>query len=93
MCGTLQYSLYGARDAAQNWAEEYSSSLINGGFIRGITNPCLFRHRSKTISLLVHGDDFVGVGCDTDIAIVRTLLEKTYKLKSEILGTGRDDKK
>ena len=27
VCGELKYSMYGTRDAAQNWAEEYSECL------------------------------------------------------------------
>ena len=27
MCGLLRYSLYGTRDAAQNWEEELASTL------------------------------------------------------------------
>ena len=28
MCGRLNYSMYGTRDAAMNWAEEYSTKLL-----------------------------------------------------------------
>ena len=28
MCGRLDYSMYGTRDAAVNWANEYSSRLV-----------------------------------------------------------------
>ena len=31
-CGKLRYSMYGTRDAAQNWYHEYSSQLTNIGF-------------------------------------------------------------
>ena len=29
MCGRLNYSMYGTRDAAVNWANEYSERLVN----------------------------------------------------------------
>ena len=34
MCGLLRYSLYGTRDAAQNWEEELASTLSGLGFTR-----------------------------------------------------------
>ena len=55
--GELQLSMHGARDAARNLAEESSQA----GFIRGIAKPCLFRHNTREVSLLVHGDDFVAL--------------------------------
>ena len=64
ICGELAYSMYGTRDAAQNWSEEYSVCLTKAGYIRGIANPCLFRHATRDVSLTVHGDDFVGVGSE-----------------------------
>ena len=35
MCGPLRYSLYGTRDAAQNWEEELASSLSSLKLTRG----------------------------------------------------------
>ena len=35
MCGKLDKAMYGTRDAAQNWEEEYSETLIAIGFSRG----------------------------------------------------------
>ena len=87
-CGELAYSMYGTRDAAQNWAEEYSSKLIAAGFIRGIANPCLFRHGKKDISLTVHGDDFVAVGTNDELMEVKAMLLDAYKITYEVLGPG-----
>ena len=33
--GKLMVSMYGMRDAAQNWAEEYSATLLKADYIRG----------------------------------------------------------
>ena len=62
ICGQLLFSMYGTRDAAQNWCNEYSSTLEKSGYKRGIANPCLFHSAAEGVSLMVHGDDFVGVG-------------------------------
>ena len=32
MCGKLNKSMYGTRDASQNWEEEYSDTLMSMGF-------------------------------------------------------------
>ena len=44
MCGLLQYSLYGTRDAAQNWEEELTSSLSDFRLTEGIACPCVRGH-------------------------------------------------
>ena len=40
-CGLLRYSLYGTRDAAQNWEEELASTLSSLGLTRGSACPCV----------------------------------------------------
>ena len=49
LCGKLRYSMYGTRDAAQNWFEEYSSQLCSAGFIQGKATPCVFYHPERKI--------------------------------------------
>ena len=78
--------MYGTRDAAQNWAEEYSSCLTNVGYVRGIANSCLSKHSTRDVCLTVHGDDFVGVVSEEDLAEVRSILEGRYKITVEVLG-------
>ena len=41
-CGRLLMSMYGTRDAEQNWASEYAGTLVASGFVRGRANPCLY---------------------------------------------------
>jgi hypothetical protein len=67
MVGELCMSMYGTRDAAKNWSEEYSKCLTSAGFDRGIANPCLFKHKSKDIQIVVHGDDFMAAGDAEDL--------------------------
>ena len=45
MCGRLLKSLYGARDAAQNWEVEYSRFMERVGFTRG------YRRRARSTTL------------------------------------------
>ena len=42
LCGKLQYSMYGTRDAAKNWFHEYSQKLLQIGFHQGVASPCVF---------------------------------------------------
>lgn len=44
MCGKLNLSMYGTRDAAHIWASEYAGMLICIGFVQGSASPCLFHH-------------------------------------------------
>ena len=42
--GKLNLSLYGTRDAAQNWSKEYTAFLEGIGFVKGGASPCNFVH-------------------------------------------------
>ena len=84
--------MYGTRDAAQNWAEEYSATLVKAGYQRGQANPCLFHSPAEDCSIMVHGDDFVAVGDEKATKKLQVSLEKAYKVKCEVLGDGKDEK-
>ena len=62
MCGRLNVSLYGTRDAAQNWEHEYREFLTALGATPGFASPCAFYHAGKEIRIVVHGDDFTVMG-------------------------------
>ena len=62
MCGKLNKAMYGTRDAAQNWEEEYCEALINMGFSHGQSSPCVFYHKKRNLRVVVHGDDFTALG-------------------------------
>ena len=40
----LNLSLYGTKDATQNWTEEYTKKLVDLGFTAGVATPCHFLH-------------------------------------------------
>ena len=42
---------------------------------------------------MVHGDDFIAVGLEADVAIVRKSLEEKYKIKVDVVGGDKDDKR
>ena len=84
--GKLNLSLYGTRDAAQNWAAEYTGLLNSLGFVIGMATPCSFVHECKELFLTVHGDDFAAVGPTTSLAWLERCMEERYEIKSEYLG-------
>ncbi len=93
MCGKLKVSMYGTRDAALNWALEYGETLKAAGYQQGVTNPCLFWHPKREVTIMVHGDDFVAIGDDEQLQETERILAEKYKIKTEKLGGGKEDKK
>ena len=73
-CGKLVMSMYGTRDAAVNWALEYTATLRKNGFKQGRANPCLFYNAVTQVSIMVHGDDFVAVGRRGNLKQARAIL-------------------
>ena len=78
--------MYGTRDAAQNWQEEFSSMLESIGFKAGRSSPCIFYHEAKDIRTFVHGDDYVSAGSSEDLCWLRKRLEEKYAIKTEVFG-------
>ena len=58
--------MHGTRDAAQNWERCCTEFLESIGFERGKASPCVFQHKDRQLRLVVHGDDFTGLGMKED---------------------------
>ena len=86
-CARLLMSMYGTRDAAANWAAEYTATLLEHGFIQGEANSCLFQNPVTKTAVMVHGDDFVAVGSGAGLKKTREALENKYCLKVQTLGS------
>ena len=84
--GMLDFSLYGTRDAAQNWAHCYSQVLSDAGFIKGTASSCNFHHPGRNVSLTCHGDDFLIMGKAADLQWIVGILGKRFEIKSQIMG-------
>ena len=68
MCGLLERSLYGTRDAAFNWTETYTKVLCESlGFEKVEASPCTFFDRKRCLKTVVHGDDFFAEGTASDL--------------------------
>ena len=93
MVGELNFSMYGTRDAAQNWGEECAATMKKLGFQRGTASPCTFSHHYRRLRCYIHGDDFVTVGMDEHLKWMKAQLEKQYELKKQVLGPDEGDLK
>ena len=82
----LNLSLYGTRDAAQNWAEEYTRRLQELGFVAGLSTPCNFTCAEKELRVTVHGDDFTATGPMDSLQWLEEGLAAAWEVKSEYLG-------
>ena len=92
-CGRLNASMYGTRDAADNWAEEYTRVLIGLGFERGTASPCVFVHKERGVRMMVHGDDFMAVGTKAEVYWIRDEIKKVFECKEEIMGFSKKESK
>ena len=88
-CGRLNFSMNRTRDAAQNWFTQYSRQLINVGFEQRKTSPCTFYHKERSSRTYVHGDDYVNAGKPKQLKWLKERLEKTFQVKTQIIGPGK----
>ena len=93
MVGMLNLSLYGTRDAAQNWQREYTSFMKDIGFQVGRASPCNFYHPRLNITCTVHGDDFTSCGPETAIEWFKAKISGRYESKHDVLGPGAKHQK
>ena len=94
MCGRLNVSMYGTQDAAANWEHKYSSHLIDNGFKRGKSSPCVFWNPTTGVRCVVHGDDFTFAGNEEELKKCTKMMENEYVVKVRgLLGPdAKDDK-
>jgi len=94
LCGRLLRHMYGTRGAADGWQEEYSTTLVEFGFVQGLASPCVFRHSGRSLDCTVHGDDFTTVGAKADLDWFENEMKTKYELTSGGgLGPGANDDK
>ena len=92
MCAMLQRHMYGTRRAADGWQSEYSSSLVEFGFVQGTSSACVFVHAERGIMVSVHGDDFTCSGARPQLQWLESQLRSKYELTvGARLGPGKED--
>jgi hypothetical protein len=92
--GKLNFWLYGMREAAQAWEEDYATKLKSIGFVRGVFAPTTFFCKELQVRAVVHGDDFVFLGPGPALQQVKCHMQKWYELKVRaMLGPEPSDDK
>ena len=82
----LRLSLYGTRDATQNWAKTYGDVLESVGFEKGIASPCNVYHAQKEVYITCHGDDFIIIASVDNLKWSIEVMQSKFEIKSSILG-------
>ena len=91
LVGQLMLSLYGTRDASQNWTSTYTKLMIELGFSIGAASPCNFTHAELDIDVTVHGDDFMAVGSKSGLKWLELKMKAKFEAKVEVLGPDPDE--
>ena len=71
--------MYGTRDAALNWANEYIETLRSAGFEQGTSNTCLFNNAQLEASVMVQVDPLASEELQVLKDHVALLAEKAQK--------------
>ena len=87
-CGKLRLSMYGTRDAAQNWEYCYQEAFKELGFKPGHTSVCHLHHQKRGLKAVVHGDDFTITGSEEELENLGEKLKKKFEIKLQIMGPG-----
>ena len=77
-----QVPVYGTRDAGKLWEDIYTLALEGMGFVTGVSsNPCVFHHQERDISIAVHGDDFTALATDEHLDWYENELRKHFEIQ------------
>ncbi len=85
MIGRLLRTIYGTRDAANQWDAFFNDKVAKLGFDVGLSNPCLYRHRSALSIGWRHGDDLIFAGEEEFLDQLHQDLGKDMILKKRAL--------
>ena len=85
MCGKLLKSMYGTRDAQQNWEFALRQILLILGFTCSKASPCAYYHEERNVRMVIHGDDIAVLGYDNDLDWVRSQIQKRCRNARNIL--------
>ena len=71
----------GTRDAGKLWEDTYTQALEHSGLATGMAAPCVFVHRVKDITIVVHGDDLTALGTDADLDWYEQALQESFEFE------------
>lgn len=94
MCGKLNRSMYGTQDASRIFQKDWNQVLANHDFEIGKLCPATFKHKTRNMWGMVHGDDFLVLANDVDLQFMDSVLRSKYKVRWEAtLGLNTTDDK
>ena len=76
-------SMYGTRDAAQNWELEYTEMMTEAGLKQGSYSACVFYHEQKNVRVLVRGDDLTVLGPSKSLDWFCGVVQQRMEVKFE----------
>ena len=56
VCAMMKKSMYGTRDAAQDWRQACTQFMCGTGFKSGQSSPCVFWNEESELRCVLHGD-------------------------------------
>ena len=89
--GVLNKSLYGTRDAPLIWADEVRQTLVELGFYPSKLQPSVYYHRTEKILVVVHVDDFLISGTESQLKWIREALGQKYDVEGMKIGKSARD--
>ena len=89
-CGLLRKSLYGTRDAAQNWECELGGFLEEIGLRSGQASTCLYSEEARGSSASVHGDDATAEASRKDAEWLIPKFKERSEIKTQMIGEAAD---
>ena len=92
--GILRKSMYGTRDAGANWEMEFTSCLVEAGFVQGMACPNIYVHSDLDVVCVCHGDDAHAVADEDGLDKLQAAMEARYEVKVRAtLGSGPKDQR
>ncbi|GKA49709.1 putative RNA-directed DNA polymerase [Tanacetum coccineum] len=84
----LRKSIYGLKQASQNWYHKFTKALVEMGYTQSIVDPSLFIYKSDMayVATLIYVDDVIIVG-DNMNKIQGTKTELNHRFTIKYLGT------
>ena len=91
VCGLLERSMYGCRDAGQNFELLVRHVMVDIlGFVGGMWSACVFEHEKKQLTAYVYGDNFTVKGTRDEVEkFLVDLSEHMVAKKEGILGPNK----
>ena len=86
--GKLVKSMYGTRDAPQNWQAYVDNLMRDLGFLPGVAHPCVYHHAVRDIQVVIHVDDFACLGLPLDLHWLEQAISKLVECTYKVLGPG-----